>query len=200
MASRARTWTRLLAGSSASSSSTPRSLMVSSPHPASNIRLLELKTPESRSALLPEEVAYLEALKDAQHFHHTFWTGNNQSFIARKAEFETEVFRQHNRSATPEELSRFYKIYLDDSFDRHMLYNRECWKLNFALLPPYYRAQMAYFRRALLGAHTASSRAAASSVFAPIVSAVDSIRYVVRNWYWAYRFSSMYRAQGVTYR
>eukprot|EP00842_Homolaphlyctis_polyrhiza_P002723 jgi/Hompol1/3451/HPOL_001583-RA len=142
-------------------------LQVSSPHPQSNIRLLRLVDSHSHSdsdslsgsdsdsdshlesdsmhrslSQTPQDVAWLRLRIAAQQRHHEFWTANNCDFQAKKAAFEAQVALEHQSPATPEQLSVFYKEYLNNSYARHAEYNRELWRLNAAMLIPGIQAEL----------------------------------------------------------
>ncbi|TPX62180.1 hypothetical protein PhCBS80983_g00695 [Powellomyces hirtus] len=128
-------------------SSRSSSLVVSSPHPTSHIRLIRFQ--DSADPSLTEiERSWKLHREDVQRWHHAFWQENNKHFVEEKAAFENQVYRKHNRSATPHELSTFYKQYLDTSFDRHAQYNKALWKENTRMLALGLRAELSGLWRA----------------------------------------------------
>ncbi|KAI8822182.1 uncharacterized protein EV422DRAFT_525973 [Fimicolochytrium jonesii] len=121
-------------------------MLVSSPHPISHIRLIRF--PATSDSTLPAlEVAFLRRREAAQMWNHEFWTENNLHFQREKADYEAEIHRTHNRPATANELSIFYKQYLDNSLERHSEYNRAWWKENTRMLLPALQAEMSALRR-----------------------------------------------------
>ncbi|KAH6567276.1 hypothetical protein BASA62_006194 [Batrachochytrium salamandrivorans] len=126
--------------SSASASST-QLLQVSTPHPISNICLLRLSA-HGRKTLPNDDIAWLQRRVDVQENHHIFWAANNTEFQSRMDSFTQLVLLRSDREPTTEELSIFYKSYLDDSRDRHAAYNALLWRDNFALLLPGIRADL----------------------------------------------------------
>ncbi|KAG0342161.1 hypothetical protein BG004_005734, partial [Podila humilis] len=108
--------------------------LVGNPHPASNLRPV-------RYPLLPNESAEDRTLREqferVDAFNQNFWVNNNNMFNKAKAEYEEKVRAQTGKeTVTTEELSIFYKDFLDKAYDRQMNYNRQWWIENIGLLWP----------------------------------------------------------------
>ncbi|KAI8921708.1 hypothetical protein BC831DRAFT_476029 [Entophlyctis helioformis] len=153
-------------------------LQVSSPHPVSNIRLLRLpaslleqeqqaqqaqqhSSDETGLPLTSADMDWLRVRIAMQERHHAFWTDNNNDFFARKSDFERTIAETQGRPATAHELSVFYKEYLEMSYERHAVYNRELWRDNIAMLVPGVQAELrAIGRQSLLWAERTRELAA----------------------------------------
>ena len=123
-----------------------------------------------------KELKYLETLGENQDWHHAFWSRNNTHFAESQAEFceESEYFygsedcignartsakwtwtmivsNRLNRSATPVELSTFYRLYLNENQDRHLQYYSEWWKRNVSSLGLGLQAEWHSLSRVLFG-------------------------------------------------
>ncbi|KND04898.1 uncharacterized protein SPPG_08856 [Spizellomyces punctatus DAOM BR117] len=130
------------------SSPTPHpssSLLVSSPHPVSHIRLLRFK--EEIDSLPDVERSWQRHREHVQQWHHEFWESNNKHFQDAKLSFELEIRKTHDRLPTSTELSSFYKEYLNASYERHARYNSDWWKENTQMLIPAFRAEMSALMR-----------------------------------------------------
>ncbi|XP_060577946.1 cytochrome c oxidase assembly factor 8-like [Ruditapes philippinarum] len=114
---------------------------VGPPDKISNIRPVEFYIPEGETST---EKKYREKRQAVQEWHHEFWTEHNKGFFTEKEEFIqrrlAEKVQTENdesiKSLTPEELSEFYKRFLDDNFKSHIKYNKEWYKKNISLLWP----------------------------------------------------------------
>ncbi|XP_052273886.1 COA8 family protein Y39B6A.34, mitochondrial-like isoform X2 [Dreissena polymorpha] len=77
-----------------------------------------------------------------QKWHHEFWTAHNKRFFTLKEKYIQEKLAEKGEAAddinkvTPEELSVFYKKFLDDNYPTHIQYNKDWYKKNISLLWP----------------------------------------------------------------
>ncbi|KAL4237393.1 Apoptogenic protein 1 [Mactra antiquata] len=109
------------------------------PDKLSNIRQIKFFVPECESLV---EKQFREKRQSAQEFHHAFWSEHNKEFFTLKEKFTQEKLAEKKlenpdatvKSLTPEEMSEFYKQFLDDNRKNHMQYNREWYKQNFQML------------------------------------------------------------------
>eukprot|EP00128_Syssomonas_multiformis_P011951 Colp12_sorted_trinity150504_noHs@21317 len=113
---------------------------LSAPDPVSNIRHREYVLPENAT---PEELRFKKLQIEIQEFHHEFWTKNNTKFQQYKAKFIEE--HGGKDKVTAEQLSKFYKDYLEENRKIHMAYNLKWWKLNAGLLMPAFQANISRF-------------------------------------------------------
>ncbi|KAI8602319.1 hypothetical protein EDD21DRAFT_80937 [Dissophora ornata] len=108
--------------------------LVGNPHPVSNLRPVKYQIPENES---PKDREFRERCERVDAFNQNFWVNNNTMFIKAKAEYEEKIRAQNgNQPVTTEELSIFYKDFLDKAYDRQMTYNRQWWVENVGLLLP----------------------------------------------------------------
>lgn len=84
-----------------------------------------------------EDRALREQRERVDAFNQNFWVSNNNMFNKAKAEYEDKIRAQNGGEAvTTEELSIFYKDFLDKAYERQMNYNRQWWIENVGLLWP----------------------------------------------------------------
>ncbi|KAJ1680171.1 Apoptogenic protein 1, mitochondrial [Spiromyces aspiralis] len=114
----------------------PGELLVGQPDPISNIRPAKYYVPPDESDC---ERAYRQMLEEAHQFNHEFWKQNNERFIREKELFEQQVTNEKGK-VSPEDLSVFYKRYLQGSRPQHAAYNKEWWRRNLAMIVPGIRA------------------------------------------------------------
>ncbi|KAF9391609.1 hypothetical protein CPB97_006113 [Podila verticillata] len=108
--------------------------LVGNPHPVSNLRPVRYPVPSNESA---EDHALREQRERVDAFNQNFWVNNNNMFNKAKAEYEDKIRAQNGGEAvTTEELSIFYKDFLDKAYERQMNYNRQWWIENVGLLWP----------------------------------------------------------------
>ncbi|KAF9205257.1 hypothetical protein BGZ49_004273 [Haplosporangium sp. Z 27] len=108
--------------------------LVGNPHPVSNLRPVKYPIPENEST---EDREFRERRERVDAFNQNFWVSNNNLFNKAKAEYEEKIRAQNgDQPATTEELSIFYKDFLDKAYDRQMRYNRQWWVENIGLLLP----------------------------------------------------------------
>ncbi|GAB6029871.1 Apoptogenic protein 1, mitochondrial, variant 2 [Chamberlinius hualienensis] len=96
------------------------------PDPVSNLRLIDYKE-------TPNDTEYEKLLRakqvDVQNWNHQFWTSHNSKFYKEKTEFIVEKKKELNKNEknatiSPDEMSKFYKQFLDDNYKEHIHYNR----------------------------------------------------------------------------
>lgn len=74
---------------------------------------------------------------ELNQWHQQFWKDNNQRFINEKYSFEQKIKLETGKpTVTAEELSVFYKDFLNKNYNNHLQYNRQWWRENFGLLLP----------------------------------------------------------------
>lgn len=106
---------------------------IGAPDPTSNIRPLRFKS-------LPQDVMGLELQrlqKRVWELNHNFWKRHNTEFQEQKEKFVADTLSQQRLQGgntyvtklTANELSLFYKQFLDDKFLEHMHYNKQWMKL-----------------------------------------------------------------------
>ncbi|KAJ2697148.1 hypothetical protein FB645_006000 [Coemansia sp. IMI 203386] len=114
----------------------PGQVLVGAPHPISNIRPIRFYIPLDET---PQELFYRNQREQAFLQDHVFWTDNNLRFERGKTEFEQQVVCEKG-VCTLDDLSVYYRRYQEDSYGRHVEYNRMVWKRNLDMVVPGIRA------------------------------------------------------------
>ncbi|KAF9143006.1 hypothetical protein BGX30_001599 [Mortierella sp. GBA39] len=108
--------------------------LVGNPHPVSNLRPVLYPIPANESK---EDRLFRERRERVDAFNQNFWVNNNAMFNKAKAEFEEKVRATNgNQPVTTDELSVFYKDFLDKAYERQLNYNKQWWIENIGLLLP----------------------------------------------------------------
>ncbi|KAF9159484.1 hypothetical protein DFQ26_006484 [Actinomortierella ambigua] len=108
--------------------------LVGTAHPVSNLRPVLYPIPDHESEA---DRQLRERRERVDAFNQDFWARNNALFIQAKADYEAMVVEKNGGSpVTSEQLSVFYKDFLDKAYDRQMAYNRQWWIENMGLLWP----------------------------------------------------------------
>ncbi|KAK3591287.1 hypothetical protein CHS0354_004336 [Potamilus streckersoni] len=109
------------------------------PDPVSNIRRVHFRVSENEA---PYERRLREERAKVQEWSHQFWKKHNTSFVQLKGEFIKQKLAKKSASRettmanitiTPDEMSEFYKKFLDDNYEVHKNYNWEWYKKNISL-------------------------------------------------------------------
>ncbi|KAJ1570107.1 hypothetical protein HK096_000027, partial [Nowakowskiella sp. JEL0078] len=109
------------------------SLLISSPLPISNIRLVKVLSNDLEYEY-PAEIEWRLKREQIQRWHHEYWSYNNARFEAAKKAFENSIIESHNRPITDHELSTFYSFYIVSTRSQMMEYNSAWWGHNFEML------------------------------------------------------------------
>ena len=116
---------------------------VGPPNKESNIRFVKIFSPENETPLQKK----LRLLREeTQKFNHEFWAKHNGAFFQQKELYVKRTLAQKKMNMnfedkdqdlpsklTPEEMSVFYKKFLDDNFRKNLLYNGEWYRRNFSI-------------------------------------------------------------------
>ncbi|XP_027632218.1 apoptogenic protein 1, mitochondrial isoform X2 [Tupaia chinensis] len=110
------------------------------PDKYSNLRPVHFYIPENESAL---EQKLRELRQETQEWNQQFWAHQNLSFSKEKEEFIHSRLKakglglraESGQRATlnAEEMADFYKEFLSKNFQKHMYYNRDWYRRNFAI-------------------------------------------------------------------
>nr|XP_028707757.1 apoptogenic protein 1, mitochondrial isoform X1 [Macaca mulatta] len=110
------------------------------PDKYSNLRPVHFYIPENES---PSEQKLRKLRQETQEWNQQFWANQNLTFSKEKEEFihlrlktkglglRTESGQKATLNA--EEMADFYKEFLSKNFQKHMYYNRDWYKRNFAI-------------------------------------------------------------------
>ncbi|XP_031350982.1 COA8 family protein CG14806, mitochondrial-like isoform X2 [Photinus pyralis] len=98
---------------------------------------------------LPKETVLQQKLRtfqdETQAWNEDFWSKHNVKFLQQKEEFV-----KSSESAQPlssDEMSQFYKKFLDDNWKSHVSYNFEWYKRNFRILYLALRVSLERFKK-----------------------------------------------------
>ncbi|XP_057582907.1 cytochrome c oxidase assembly factor 8-like [Hippopotamus amphibius kiboko] len=110
------------------------------PDKYSNLRPVHFYIPENES---PLEQKLRELRQETQKWNQQFWANQNLTFHKEKEEFIHSRLKakglglraESGQKATlnAEEMADFYKEFLSKNFQKHMYYNRDWYKRNFAI-------------------------------------------------------------------
>ncbi|XP_019807365.1 cytochrome c oxidase assembly factor 8 isoform X2 [Tursiops truncatus] len=110
------------------------------PDKYSNLRPVHFYIPENES---PLEQKLRELRQETQEWNQQFWANQNLTFLKEKEKFidsrlkakGLELTAESGKKATlnAEEMADFYKEFLSKNFQKHMYYNRDWYKRNFAI-------------------------------------------------------------------
>ncbi|KPJ07392.1 UPF0671 protein CG14806 [Papilio machaon] len=105
--------------------------MVGPPDPVSNLRRIVFKQPNDETKL---EKKYRELRMDVQEWNQKFWTQHNSSFFQEREEYLKQNLPEGKQTLTADEMSVFYKSFLDKNWKAHLTYNLQWYKKNITLL------------------------------------------------------------------
>ncbi|KAI0210551.1 Cytochrome c oxidase assembly factor 8 [Lamellibrachia satsuma] len=107
------------------------------PDPDSKLRPLKFHIPPNESRM---EKEYRLLREETQKWNHEFWARHNRSFFKEKEHFITSMLKKKSgkddsdMTLTPDEMSVFYKHFLDANYKLHKEYNREWYYRNIQIL------------------------------------------------------------------
>ncbi|XP_023012321.1 cytochrome c oxidase assembly factor 8 [Leptinotarsa decemlineata] len=100
--------------------------------PISNLRPI-IRKHLANETILQRRLRNLQ--NETQEWNHLFWTEHNERFKKEQQTYIDLFLKgQIKRQLTADEMSEFYKKFLDENLSSHMKYNREWYKRNFTLL------------------------------------------------------------------
>ncbi|CAG4906821.1 unnamed protein product [Colias eurytheme] len=105
--------------------------MVGPPDPVSNLRRIVFKQPANEGQL---EKKYRELRAEVQDWNQEFWTQHNSRFFKERENYLKNNLPEGKSSLTADEMSVFYKAFLDKNWKTHINYNIEWYKKNITLL------------------------------------------------------------------
>ncbi|KAL0103339.1 hypothetical protein PUN28_017549 [Cardiocondyla obscurior] len=109
--------------------SQPRDI-IGPPDPISNLRPIVFanSTKETYS-----EKRYRELRKEAQQWNQIFWSKHNTNFTEERKRFQ-QMLKEQGKEATADDMSVFYKKFLDKNWQSHFNYNIAWYKKNIKIL------------------------------------------------------------------
>jgi len=122
------------------------------PHPISNLMRIKHHKPTDETE---QEKKFREKRIEVHEWSQKFWEKHNLDFYMMREEYIkktlTEKYKDMPKKTTlsAEEMSVFYKTFLDDRYQQHVWYNREWYKKNIGLLWPALQVNIARVIRRL---------------------------------------------------
>ena len=111
--------------------------LVGPPDTASNLRPIKFKIPENETEL---QKRLRNLREETQEFNQKFWSQHNSEFVEGRDAHIQKVLKEKyqnevNKSTiSAEEMSVYYKKFLDSKWRSHIDYNLEWQKRNFTIL------------------------------------------------------------------
>ena len=111
----------------------------------SNLRPIHIKKSDKETAL-QEKLRVLR--QDSAEFNQKFWAKHNQEFDSKRKAFVKKILEEKypneksKSTINAQEMSEFYKTFLDAQWKSHIDYNVEWQKRNFQILFLAYRVKL----------------------------------------------------------
>ncbi|XP_078046530.1 cytochrome c oxidase assembly factor 8 [Augochlora pura] len=105
--------------------------IIGPPDPVSNLRPIIFAKSKNETNL---EKKYRETREATQIWNQKFWTQHNASFTEERKQFQEKLKGQGKTSITADDMSVFYKQFLDKNWKTHLNYNIIWYKRNIKLL------------------------------------------------------------------
>ncbi|KAJ8913819.1 hypothetical protein NQ315_003728 [Exocentrus adspersus] len=122
--------------------------VIGPPDSISNLR------PVIRGSLITEtrlQRRLRESQDATQEWNQRFWSEHNSKFTKERQNYVDMHFNKTNvKQLTAEEMSEFYKQFLDDNWRTHVTYNMEWYRKNFSLLSLAFQVQIEKMAQKLL--------------------------------------------------
>ena len=107
--------------------------LIGPPDPLSNLRPIKLAIRPNETKLEKEMRFKREEL---QAWNERFWTKHNAEFLKQKEEYTKnwlKMKKSQEQTVSADEMSVFYKKFLDDNWSRHLVYNFTWYRKNCAI-------------------------------------------------------------------
>ncbi|XP_018335542.1 APOPT family protein CG14806, mitochondrial [Agrilus planipennis] len=105
--------------------------LIGPPDPVSNLRPI-IRYINLNETVLQKKLRQLH--DETQIWNQKFWSEHNARFIQEKHEYIKQKSNDDKSNLTPDEMSEFYKSFLDKNWETHVNYNFEWYKRNFSIL------------------------------------------------------------------
>ncbi|GFN85596.1 Apoptogenic protein 1, mitochondrial [Plakobranchus ocellatus] len=120
------------------------------PDPISNIQTIRFYIPPDET---PTEKKFRLQRAEVLDWNHKFWTDHNTKFFKEKGDFVKSIKstgKDQSKKTTPaEQMSVFYRKFLNENRKDHLRYNKEWYKKNISLLWPAFLVFFIRLRRKL---------------------------------------------------
>ncbi|XP_060070902.1 COA8 family protein CBG23705, mitochondrial-like [Ylistrum balloti] len=123
------------------------------PDPVSNLRPVKFHISKEDSSLAQ---SYRTQRQETQDWNQAFWSEHNTKFYEMKEEFVRQRLEEKmkegsdSETLSAEEMSVFYKQFLDNNYKLHKTYNRDWYWRNFSLLWPALKLNMDKFKKRIM--------------------------------------------------
>ncbi|XP_024871554.1 apoptogenic protein 1, mitochondrial [Temnothorax curvispinosus] len=104
--------------------------VIGPPDPVSNLRPVLFASPTKETYL---EKRYKELRKETQQWNQIFWSKHNTNFIKERKQFQ-QMLEAQGKTLTADNMSVFYKQFLDKNWQSHFNYNIMWYKRNIKIL------------------------------------------------------------------
>ncbi|KAL6264623.1 hypothetical protein P5V15_004724 [Pogonomyrmex californicus] len=105
--------------------------VIGPPDPISNLRPIIFASPTKETYL---EKKYRELREETQQWNQMFWSKHNTNFVEERSRFQEMLKAQGKTSLSADEMSIFYKQFLDKNWQSHFNYNIAWYKRNIKIL------------------------------------------------------------------
>ncbi|XP_032514102.2 COA8 family protein CG14806, mitochondrial [Danaus plexippus] len=105
--------------------------MIGPPDPVSNLRRIIFKKSSEETEL---EKKYRKLRAEVQDWNQNFWTQHNSRFFKEREAYLKNNLPEGKSNLTADEMSVFYKAFLDKNWRTHLYYNKEWYRKNVTLL------------------------------------------------------------------
>ncbi|XP_024945675.1 APOPT family protein CG14806, mitochondrial isoform X3 [Cephus cinctus] len=105
--------------------------LIGPPDSISNLRPIIFAKSDRETEL---EKKYRETREATQEWNQRFWTKHNTNFSHERKQFKELLKKEGNNSVSADEMSVFYKQFLDKNWQSHLNYNIAWYKKNLHLL------------------------------------------------------------------
>ncbi|KAH1000124.1 hypothetical protein HUJ04_000052 [Dendroctonus ponderosae] len=105
--------------------------LIGPPDARSHLRPIVRGIPKNETDL---QRRFRQAADATQEWNQAFWAAHNGSFLLKKAQFVKERTCEAKPQLNADEMSEFYREFLNANWQNHVKYNFEWYRRNFALL------------------------------------------------------------------
>jgi len=105
--------------------------VIGPPDPVSNLRPIVFAGSTKETYL---EKRYKELRRETQQWNQIFWSKHNTSFIKERKRFQEMSKAQRKTALTTDDMSVFYKQFLDKNWQSHFNYNIAWYRRNIKIL------------------------------------------------------------------
>ncbi|XP_054288714.1 COA8 family protein CG14806, mitochondrial-like [Macrosteles quadrilineatus] len=122
--------------------------MIGPPDPVSNLRPIKFHIPANETSI--EKRLRLKR-QEVQQWNQDFWASHNSKFVKERKEFMATNQSESSEQMSADEMSVFYKAFLDKNWRTHLDYNVEWYKKNAFLVLLHIQVKLSRLRNTLSG-------------------------------------------------